>query len=73
MTVTHQTHTRYPSVTPQVALIMMLETLLGPFWVFLRFGDVPSSWTLAGGAVLLTALFAHEVAAIREVRRVTAL
>ena len=52
---------------------MMLETLLGPFWVFLRFGDVPSSWTLAGGAVLLTALFAHEVAAIREVCRVTAL
>ena len=47
---------------------MMLETLLGPFWVFLRFGDVPSTWTLAGGVVLLTSLFAHEIAAIREVR-----
>ena len=33
----------------QVAMVMMLEDVLGPLWVYLRFGDVPSSWVVAGG------------------------
>ena len=39
------------------------ETVLGPLGVFLAFGEVPSRWTLAGGALLLGALAAHELAA----------
>ena len=38
-----------------------METALGPLWVFLRFGDVPSAWTVAGGGVLVCALAVHEL------------
>jgi drug/metabolite transporter (DMT)-like permease len=45
----------------EVALVMLLEVVLGPMWVWLRFGDVPSAWTLAGGTVLLATLAGHEL------------
>ena len=47
----------------EVALIMLLEDVLGPLWVFVRFGEVPSPWVLAGGALLLGTLAWHEWAA----------
>ena len=47
----------------EVALIMLLEDVLGPLWVFARFGEVPSPWVLAGGALLLGTLAWHEWAA----------
>ena len=47
----------------QVALVLLLEVVLGPLWVYLRFGDVPSPWVLAGGALLLGTLAWHELAA----------
>lgn len=52
----------------EVALILLMETVCGPLWVFLRFGDVPSNWTLAGGAVLVAALAAHELVGMQEAR-----
>ena len=50
------------------ALIGLLENILAPLWVFARFGDVPSAWTVAGGALLLATLIGHEVAAREPVR-----
>ena len=47
----------------ECALVGLLENILSPLWVFARFGDVPSSWTIAGGAVLLATLVGHELAA----------
>lgn len=47
----------------EVALIMLLEDFLGPFWVFVRFGEVPTTWVLAGGVLLLSTLAWHEWAA----------
>ena len=49
----------------EVAMIMMLEDVLGPLWVYLRFGDVPSSWVVAGGVLLLCTLTWHELASRR--------
>jgi drug/metabolite transporter (DMT)-like permease len=46
----------------EVALVSLLEVVLGPLWVYMRFGDVPSLWTVAGGAVLLASLAVHECA-----------
>ena len=54
------------SVSVQVALLLLLEVLLGPLWVWLRFGDVPTPWTVAGGALLLAVLAAHECAGRRR-------
>ena len=50
----------------QVAMVMMLEDVLGPLWVYLRFGDVPSWWVVGGGLLLLGTLAWHELAARRH-------
>lgn len=53
----------------EVALIMLADDVLEPLWVFLRFGDVPSMWTVAGGVVLLSTLAVHEWVGARAQRR----
>ena len=41
------------------ALIGVAETVLGPFWVWLAWGETPAGRTLAGGGLVLAALLAH--------------
>ncbi|PWK65313.1 DMT family transporter [Aminobacter sp. AP02] len=41
------------------ALIGTFEPLLGPIWVWLIHGEVPSVRTIVGGAVIFTALLVH--------------
>ena len=55
---------------PEVGLIMLLETLLGPLWVWLVIREVPSTETLIGGAMILVALAWMSIAAIRNSRLV---
>jgi drug/metabolite transporter (DMT)-like permease len=43
----------------ETALIGMLETVLGPFWVWLVIGESPDRASLAGGGLILAALVAH--------------
>merc|ERR1719235_534383 len=52
---------RYISST-EVSLISLLETVCGPVWVFLAFGETPSAYTLAGGVVLLVTVAMHDIA-----------
>jgi len=40
----------------QVALISLLEVVLGPLWVWLSIGERPTAATLAGGAVVVVAV-----------------
>ena len=40
----------------EVALITLLEIVLGPLWVWIFLGEQPSATTLAGGAVVLAAV-----------------
>jgi drug/metabolite transporter (DMT)-like permease len=35
----------------EVALVVLLEVILGPLWVFAAYGDLPPIWTLVGGAM----------------------
>ena len=49
---------------------MLLETLLGPLWVWLVIREVPSGETLIGGAMILATLTWMSIATIRESRRV---
>jgi len=37
----------------EVTLLSLSETILGPIWAWLVIGEVPSGWTLLGGAVVL--------------------
>jgi drug/metabolite transporter (DMT)-like permease len=42
--------------TAQVALITLLEVVLGPLWVWLAVGERPDAATLVGGAVVIVAI-----------------
>ena len=47
------------------ALIGALDAPLGPWWVWLAFGEVPATVTLWGGVLVLGAVFGHLVAEAR--------
>jgi drug/metabolite transporter (DMT)-like permease len=51
---------------PEVALLALLEVLLGPLWAWLGAGEVPAKATLTGGALVLGALVANELAGLRR-------
>eukprot|EP00928_Gymnodinium_smaydae_P043976 TRINITY_DN29372_c0_g1_i1.p1 TRINITY_DN29372_c0_g1~~TRINITY_DN29372_c0_g1_i1.p1 ORF type:complete len:180 (+),score=11.14 TRINITY_DN29372_c0_g1_i1:566-1105(+) len=54
----------------ETGLIMLLEVLLGPLWVWLVYLEAPSPWTLLGGGALLLVLTLHEVYCLRlELKR----
>lgn len=50
----------------EAALVPMLEPILNPIWVALFVGETPGGFALAGGAVVLGAVTARAVLAIRE-------
>jgi len=49
---------------PEIALLALLEVVLGPLWTWLGAGEVPAGSTLAGGAIVLAALAGNEAAAL---------
>lgn len=44
---------------PEVGLITLLETILGPFWVWLALGEQPGMRALIGGSIVVVALAAN--------------
>ncbi len=50
----------------QVALITLLETVLGPIWVWLAVGENPGAPTLIGGLVVLLAMIVHTALDLRR-------
>ena len=55
---------RHLSAT-EVALLALLEVLLGPLWAWIGAGEAPAPTTLAGGALVLGALVLNELAGTR--------
>jgi drug/metabolite transporter (DMT)-like permease len=53
---------------PEIALLALLEVVLGPLWAWLGAGEAPSPATLAGGAVVIAALLLNELAALGRTR-----
>ena len=51
---------------PEIALLGLLEVVLGPLWAWLGAGETPADSTLAGGAVVLGALALNELGALRR-------
>ena len=54
---------------PEIALLALLEVVLGPLWAWLGAGETPGTATLAGGAIVLAALAGNELAALASRRR----
>jgi drug/metabolite transporter (DMT)-like permease len=49
----------------EIGLLALLETILGPIWVWIGVGERPSDLALIGGLVVLTALAADSLPALR--------
>ena len=53
----------------EVGLLLLLETLLGPLWVWLGTGEAPTPAVLAAGAVIVVALAMNSVVGLRSAAR----
>jgi drug/metabolite transporter (DMT)-like permease len=53
-------------LAPEIALLGLLEVVLGPLWAWLGAGEEPARATLLGGAVVLMALAANELGMLRQ-------
>jgi drug/metabolite transporter (DMT)-like permease len=56
----------------EATLLTALDVPLAPLWVWLAFAEVPSAYTLAGGILVLAAVFGHMAYEMRRGRRVPA-
>lgn len=54
---------------PEVSLVLLLEAVLGPYWVWLALGEEPSARTLVGGTVVLATLALHSAVGLAAERR----
>lgn len=53
----------------EVGLLLLLETLLGPLWVWLGTGETPTPAVLAAGAVIVAALAMNSALGLRSAAR----
>ena len=51
-------------LAPEIALLGLLEVVLGPLWAWLGAGEVPAASTLTGGVLVTVALAGNELAAL---------
>ena len=51
---------------PEVGLVTLLETVLGPFWVWLALGEQPGLWPLIGGVVVIAAVAGNSVLPLKR-------
>jgi drug/metabolite transporter (DMT)-like permease len=51
---------------PEVNLVALLETVLGPLWVWVMLGEAPTVEVVLGGAIVLTAIAIHSALALRR-------
>jgi drug/metabolite transporter (DMT)-like permease len=59
-------------LAPEIALLGLLEVLLGPLWAWLGAGEEPTPGTLVGGTIVLAALALNELKRVpRYGRRAT--
>ena len=51
---------------PEIALLALLEVVLGPLWAWLGAGEVPGYATVMGGLIVLAALAGNEFTALMQ-------
>lgn len=49
----------------EIGLFTLLETVLGPFWVWLAYGETPTALAISGGALIVGALILNSAIARR--------
>ncbi len=53
---------------PEVGLLLLLESVLGPVWVWLALGERPGFYTLIGGVIVLSTLALNTAWALQQRR-----
>ena len=53
---------------PEVGLLLLLESILGPVWVWLALGEEPGISTLLGGAIVISTLAVNTIWALKYPR-----
>ncbi|MES9856771.1 MAG: DMT family transporter [Sedimenticola sp.] len=56
---------------PEVSLFLLVETLLGPIWVWIAIGERVPDNTWIGGSIILTALTLHSWYGLRTIKQKT--
>jgi drug/metabolite transporter (DMT)-like permease len=54
---------------PLVAMAYLFETIFAPIWVWIIFSESPTTMTLFGGSIMLSAILAHSLWELRQTRR----
>lgn len=54
---------------PEVSLVLLIETVLGPIWVWLALSEVPHEATLFAGLMIIGTLAVHTLMSLRALRR----
>jgi drug/metabolite transporter (DMT)-like permease len=54
-------------LAPEMALLALLEVVLGSLWAWLFAGETPAAATLWGGGIVLSALIFNEIAGFRRI------
>lgn len=54
---------------PEVSMFLLIESVLGPFWVWLVIAEAIAPLTLLGGAVILSAITVHTWVSLRSTRK----
>jgi len=50
----------------EVSLLMIIETVMGPIWVWMVLNEVPSSYTFIGGSIILLTLIVNSMYIMRK-------
>jgi drug/metabolite transporter (DMT)-like permease len=53
---------------PEVSLLLLVETVLGPFWVWLVISEKPGVLSLIGGAVVVVTILIHSLYGLHRYR-----
>jgi drug/metabolite transporter (DMT)-like permease len=46
---------------PEVAMFFLLDTMLTPIWIWLIFGELPTTVSMIGGSIVIVTLMAHSL------------
>ena len=50
----------------ETSLMLLIEPVLNPIWVWLLLGEIPGSFAIAGGVIILSATMIRTVAETRR-------
>ncbi len=56
---------------PEISLILLIETIFGPIWVWLALEEVPHSSTFIAGLLIVATLVVHTLLSLRAQHRQT--